>query len=588
MSSDSTLSSIPVLGFGNRFCPIPPHPKPDIYSKSIYNLVRNICWHGFWTNQPNTNREYDARLPLPKSNREPPYPRAPWSNLVDTVSYRLHSLLNTPALTHPTSNPPSLAVSKQLKQLAIRGDVKFMLSDKNLGLVAMDTIVYHREVLKHLNDIQTYRPINKFDFTEWILPHIQQRFKFFYNKHKKTFNEQQRKYLAITQDTVPAFHILPKLHKTPLSTRPIIGSPAWVSTTWSKFLDTQIASIRCFSVLANSLSLIRDIETNNLHIPPNALLVTADVSSLYTNIHLPTLYRYLGNRLPPNKQHLVDLLHLICEHNYFEYDSQIYHQFHGIAMGTNCAVSCANIYMDQFDVFFAGSCYFYRRYIDDIFFIWTKGPRELQILQHEMNAFLPRINLTFSSSPTSVAFLDLNIIIDSTSSSLYVTTYQKPINRYGYLPPFSHHPIHVLKGFISGELIRYLRTNTRIEDFKTMKTLLWSRLLKRGYKTSFLLPLFSSITFDTRQHRLQAPAEQERTKKIFPLIIPFHRTPLTSAFQKEIFSLNQEVENFLPPVRLLTAFTIPPNIYNLLCRSRLTDSQRSFLDTQRVPRGDRS
>lgn len=333
--------------------------------------------------------------------------------------------------------------------------------------------------------------------------------------------------------------------------------------------------IVCEYVLINSTALIRSIE-NTIQIPPGSTLVTADVTSLYTNIDLAQLYLYIGQRLDPTKQYLVEILRMICEYNYFEYNSQIYHQFHGIAMGTNCAVSCANIYMNQFDQEFAPGCFFYRRYIDDVFFIWSGSEQDLIQLQNDMKNFLPRINLSFSTSPSVIPFLDLIIHLDPSNHSIFFTTFQKPINRYGYLPPFSHHPTHVLKGYIKGELVRYLRSSTKQADFDHMKMLLWSRLIKRGCRAHFLSNIFFSIVFSSRQERLNNRVLQPT--KILPLVIPFQRDHISSALIKEVFLINQMTMKLLPKVRLLTALTTPPNITQIVCRSRLTNNRKTYLE----------
>ena len=58
---------------------------------------------------------------------------------------------------------------------------------------------------------------------------------------------------------------------------------------------------------------------------------------------------------------LVEILEFICNNNYFIYGQDIYKQNNGIAMGTNVAVRCANLYLDVFDQKFAPRCYYYAR-----------------------------------------------------------------------------------------------------------------------------------------------------------------------------------------------------------------------------------
>jgi len=48
---------------------------------------------------------------------------------------------------------------------------------------------------------------------------------------------QERKYIFNIRTTLPQFHCLPKLHKTPLKGRPIVGATDWATTNASIILD---------------------------------------------------------------------------------------------------------------------------------------------------------------------------------------------------------------------------------------------------------------------------------------------------------------------------------------------------------------
>ena len=100
-------------------------------------------------------------------------------------------------------------------------------------------------------------------------------------------------------------------------------------------------------------------------------------------------------------------MEFICQNNYFIYGKDVYKQKNGIAMGTNVAVRCANLYLDNFDKQFAPNCDFYARYIDDIFFIFSGNIEDYIRLRLRMNAFIPGIHLTFVRSCRSVDFFDL-------------------------------------------------------------------------------------------------------------------------------------------------------------------------------------
>ena len=52
------------------------------------------------------------------------------------------------------------------------------------------------------------------------------------------------------------------------------------------------------------------------------------------------------------------------------------------------------------------------RYVDDIFFIWTHGPEKLKVILKDFNKFHPNLKFTSDSSEENVAFLDLKVELE--------------------------------------------------------------------------------------------------------------------------------------------------------------------------------
>ena len=83
----------------------------------------------------------------------------------------------------------------------------------------------------------------------------------------------------------------------------------------------------------------------------NAILVTLDVSSSYTNIPhnegIESCRHFLN--LPPQKslfsERICDLIQMILGMNHFNFNNQRFLQIHGTAMGTRMAPSYANLFM---------------------------------------------------------------------------------------------------------------------------------------------------------------------------------------------------------------------------------------------------
>ena len=79
------------------------------------------------------------------------------------------------------------------------------------------------------------------------------------------------------------------------------------------------------------------------------------------------------------------------------------------------------------------------RYIDDIFFIWTKSEDELEGFLERLNAFHPNLKFNLEKSKVSIKFLDVavNINGEKFKSDLYC----EPSDWHQFLEFNSAHPI---------------------------------------------------------------------------------------------------------------------------------------------------
>ena len=107
------------------------------------------------------------------------------------------------------------------------------------------------------------------------------------------------------------------------------------------------------SYLQDTPDFLRVIEKRNEGppLPQNAMLVTIDVSALYTNIPqdegLNCVKETLDERNNPvlPTEFIIKLLELILKNNIFEFNSEYFIQLIGTAMGSKPAPSYANIFM---------------------------------------------------------------------------------------------------------------------------------------------------------------------------------------------------------------------------------------------------
>ena len=138
-----------------------------------------------------------------------------------------------------------------------------------------------------------------------------------------------------------------------------------------------------------------------------------------------------------------------------------------------------------------------------ISFIWNGNLAELYTFLHKLNNLAPSIKLTWEVSDQKVNFLDMLIFKDPENHTKLITKpYQKPLNRYLYIPFTSYHPTHAKKSFIKAELIRYVRLSSKLSDFLAIRKKFFDRLQNRGYTCGFLRDTFAEVSYESREKYL--------------------------------------------------------------------------------------
>ena len=122
--------------------------------------------------------------------------------------------------------------------------------------------------------------------------------------------------------------------------------------------------------------------------------------------------------------YLIQLLDLVLSGNIFEFDNQIYQQEIGTAMGTKVAPTEACLFMGWLESLILDNWtkkhptypkpYLWRRYIDDIMFIWKGEVNELEEFITHINTQHTHIKFTatYNQDTRSIPFLDMQITIN--------------------------------------------------------------------------------------------------------------------------------------------------------------------------------
>lgn len=155
-----------------------------------------------------------------------------------------------------------------------------------------------------------------------------------------------------------------------------------------------------------------------MDLPEDFIMVTMDVTSLYTNIPnheglvavARTLVRYRA-RYRLSNQSIIQLLKHVLHCNNFQFNGEHYLHIGGTSMGTKVdPPSFANIFMGELEHKMLDSApskpHTYFRFIEYIYIIWTRSERELLLFYEHCNTFHHSIKFTIDYSKESITFLD--------------------------------------------------------------------------------------------------------------------------------------------------------------------------------------
>jgi len=249
--------------------------------------------------------------------------------------------------------------------------------------------------------------------------------------------------------------------------------------------------LKLCSICRSSLEVL--VITSKIKLPIESHILCADVTSLYPSIPIEfglkaVKYMLHCYNMPEIDFHM-SLLNWVLTNNYFTYNNEYYHQIYGTAMGTPVAVEYANTVMFYIEHTLIDKYkpILYLRYIDDIFAILPT----IEICKKfiiEFNNQCSNIQLESVTIAKSGIFLDLDLEINC--DNIISKVYQKPSNKYLYLPPTTNHQSSVMLNVIKQELRRYCLYTSKRSDELVIKEKFYERLCLRGHLKTYLDPLF--------------------------------------------------------------------------------------------------
>ncbi|BHF79535.1 hypothetical protein SprV_0702265600 [Sparganum proliferum] len=223
-------------------------------------------------------------------------------------------------------------------------------------------------------------------------------------------------------------------------------------------------------------------------------MVFFDVTSLFTSIPPNLAREVLRKRLEEacdESQNALKIEYLMrlfefCQQTFFTFAGETYEQIKGTPMGSAVAGSVAELVLQELEkiAFNQHEPVFWRRYVDDTFFIVKKGM--LQHFHSLLNAVFPDIKFTREEEQEQqLPFLDV-LVRRNLNGELETTVHRKATNTTQLLILHSNHPVAHKRCCVK-TLLKHIQTHcSKPEDRAREAHYLRDQFVQNGYPSRCL------------------------------------------------------------------------------------------------------
>ena len=432
--------------------------------------------------------------------------------------------------------------TRAMDNLKNRDDIVITKADKGGAVVINGVTEYIKEANRQLSDKNFYKKLTHNPTSEHaaLVDNAIDNM-----KHRGALEEKTAKKLKTDNPKTPRLYFLPKIHKPNNPGRPVVSSIGCHTEKISHYVDHHLQPLNKAlpSYVQDTTDFLKKLDNLPEELPENAILVTMDVRSLYTNVPnqegIEAVKSYLRARAKPSDRFLSQVistfLSLILTLNNFVFNDDNFVQVNGASMGTKCAPTYASLFMGRFEEShiiprIKDSILIYNRYIDDIFFIWKGSESDLLKFFKEINEVHPTIKFDHEYSREKINFLDAAVSV--LGNRLRTSVYTKPTDRKAYLHARSYHPKSTKEAIAYSQAARLRRICTDRDDFQQLADKLKEDLINRGYQEE---KINEEINRAGNMDRNTLLTYKEKT--------PSEQTPLIVTYNRKLPNLKRIIDN---------------------------------------------
>ncbi|XP_078698375.1 uncharacterized protein LOC144925943 [Branchiostoma floridae x Branchiostoma belcheri] len=364
------------------------------------------------------------------------------------------------------AKPPKPNLTKEEKRA-----IKSLKGNKDIVILPADKGKAHNEK-KLLEDKNTYKVIGPTNPTKKLKGRLQRKLR----EIKKAGHLDPKVYDKIypTSDATPRFYATPKIHKDPLKLRPIVSGINSITYHLARHLADLLKPLvgQTAEHINNSKDLVTKIQQVKLE--DGDVLTSFDVKALFTSVPGKEEVQMAVKRAEEDPswksrtlltpEEFGDLLLLVVSTTYFQYNSMIYEQTYGMAMGSPLSPVLANLFMEEFERKALDTAphrpKFWDRYVDDTAGIVNQQAHEQELFEH-INQQHDSIKFTMEREQDGRLPMLYVMLIKNQDRTITTDVYRKETHTDHYLQWSSNHPVQQKLGIVKTLMHR---ADTLIQD----------------------------------------------------------------------------------------------------------------------------